>query len=446
MLDIGLVRENPEKVKAAVAARMLDSAVVDVDALLNADRRWRQNQTRVEQHRHRRKELSARIPQLENGPRIEALSMLKSLKAEIAKLESAAVSVKKERDRILKTLPNLVADDVPIGPSENDNLVVRSWSEPPAFSFPARDHVELGRLTDTLDFERGAKVAGTSFYYLKHEASLLEFALLSFAADRLLRKGFVPIVTPDLARDRILEGIGYQPRGPSTQVYSVEGTNLSLVGTSEITLGGLHASEILDDSKLPLQYLGFSHCFRTEAGAHGRQSRGLYRVHQFTKAEMFVFCAPKDSVEHHERLVSLEEELFQALEIPYRVVNIASGDLGAPAFKKYDLEAWMPGRNTWGEVTSCSNCTDYQSRRLGIRYRPSGLHANLSYVHMLNGTALAASRALVAIYENYQQQDGSIAVPKVLRPWMYGRDVIPVRVSAMPNARVSRRVSDRKRP
>jgi seryl-tRNA synthetase len=267
---------------------------------------------------------------------------------------------------------------------------------------------------------------GSNFYYLKNEAALLEMALCQYAVSRLVPQGFVPIATPDIARDAILDGIGFAPRGPETQVYSIEGTDLSLVGTAEITLGGYHSDEILDAAQLPLKYLGLSHCFRTEAGAYGKESRGLYRVHQFTKAEMFVICRPGDSAAMHEMIRSLEEELYQGLNIAYRVVNVCSGDLGAPALKKYDLEAWMPGRGGYGEVTSCSNCTDYQSRRLNIRFRPEP-GAAPQFVHMLNGTAMAVSRALIAIYENYQQVDGSIAIPSALVPWMAGIERIPVR-------------------
>jgi seryl-tRNA synthetase len=236
----------------------------------------------------------------------------------------------------------------------------------------------------------------------------------------------MPVATPDLARAEILEGIGFAPRGPEKQVYNVEETDLCLVGTAEITIGGYHAGEILSGDELPLRYLGFSHCFRTEAGAYGRESRGLYRVHQFTKAEMFILCREEESEAMHESIREQEESLLQALGIPYRVVNVCAGDLGAPAAKKYDIEAWMPGRAAYGEVTSCSNCLDYQSRRLGIRYRPEA-KASPRFVHMLNGTALAISRTLIAIYENYQREDGSIAIPEVLHPYTAGCTVIPAR-------------------
>jgi seryl-tRNA synthetase len=275
-------------------------------------------------------------------------------------------------------------------------------------------------------------VAGQKFYYLKHEAVLLDLALQHFALGVAARHGFILHTTPDLARDEILRGLGFQPRGESTQVYSVADSDLCLVGTAEITLGGMLADAILDEERLPLLLAGLSHCFRTEAGSAGQESRGLYRVHQFTKVELFAFTTPDQSEVMHARLLAIEEEIFQALKIPYRVLDIASGDLGGPAYRKFDLEAWMPGRGAFGEITSTSNCTDYQARRLKIRYRPTPRPSGPAggdgkpkprHVHMLNGTAVATSRALVAILENYQQKDGSVRVPDVLQP-LVGTSVI----------------------
>ena len=268
-----------------------------------------------------------------------------------------------------------------------------------------------------MDFEGGASVAGHGFYFLKNEAVLLELALQRYAVDVLMGEGFTPVTTPDLARNEILSGIGFNPRGPETQIYSIENTDLSLVATAEITLGGMLAGKILDIESLPMKFCGISHCFRTEAGAHGRATRGLYRVHQFTKIEMFAFTLPEDSEAMLDRLLKLECRLFDGLGIPYRVVDTATGDLGGPAYRKYDLEAWMPGRGEFGEVTSTSNCTDYQARRLNIRYRIKG-EKGTHFVHTLNGTAIAISRALIAVLENYQQLDGSVAIPEVLRPWV----------------------------
>jgi seryl-tRNA synthetase len=297
--------------------------------------------------------------------------------------------------------------------------------EPPRFGFATLDHLALAARLELVDFEAGARVAGQKFYFLQNEAVLLELGLQRLALDVLLENGFVPFVTPDLARPEIVDGIGYNPRGEETQIYSLANADLCLIGTAEITLGGMHADAILDEDQLPRKVAGISHCFRTEAGAAGRESKGLYRVHQFTKVEMFAFTSPEQSEAMHEQLLSLEERIFQALELPYRVIDTATGDLGAPAYRKFDLEAWMPGRGEagdWGEVTSTSNCTDYQSRRLRIRFRRKDTRKT-EYVHMLNGTALAVSRTLLALLENHQRADGSVAIPKALQPYV-GFDVI----------------------
>jgi seryl-tRNA synthetase len=426
MLDIKTIREQPELVRTSIARRNLDPTHVDLDRLLELDTSWRADQTRVDELRAQRNSISSTIKKLQADERQQAIEQVKTIKQELGALETRVDELKAERDALHLRVPNLLADDVPDGKTDEENLEISRWGDPTKLDFEPRNHVELGQLTDTIDFDRAGKVTGSNFYYLKREAVLLEQALLGFAAARLMPRGYILVTTPDLARDTILEGIGFAPRGPETQVYSIEGEERSLVGTAEITLGGYHQKEILDAEQLPLRYLGFSHCFRTEAGAHGRESRGLYRVHQFTKAEMFILCPPEASAALHEELREIEEALLQELEVPYRVVNVCSGDLGAPALKKYDLEAWMPGRGAYGEVTSCSNCTDYQSRRLNVRYRPEP-KAGPKFVHMLNGTALAVSRTLIAIYENFQRADGSITVPSPLAPWMAGVEVIPAR-------------------
>ena len=287
---------------------------------------------------------------------------------------------------------------------------------PRRFDFETRDHLALAQDLDLVDFERAAKVSGQKFYYLKREAAMLEVGLQRFALDQLLPEGFVPVVTPDLARPAIIEGLGFSPRGEETQIYSVADHDLCLIGTSEITLGGMYADSILQEEELPLKLAGVSHCFRTEAGAAGRESKGLYRVHQFTKVEMFVFCRPEDSEAQHQELLRLEKKIFDLLEIPYRVIDIASADLGAPAYRKFDLEAWMPGRGEggeYGEITSTSNCTDFQSRRLKIRFKRAGGKKKNELVHTLNGTAISNARAIVALIENHQQADGTI-VPAIV--------------------------------
>jgi seryl-tRNA synthetase len=313
---------------------------------------------------------------------------------------------------------------VPDG-GEADAKELRRFGEPTVFPFPARDHLQLAAALDLADFDGGAKVAGQKFYFLKNEAVLLELALQRYALDALLAEGFTPYVTPDLARAEVLEGIGFNPRGEETQVYSVANTDLCLVGTAEITLGGLYADTILEEEQLPVKMAGISHCFRTEAGAAGRESKGLYRVHQFTKVEMFAITRPEDSGAMHDLLLAIEERLYQGLELPYRVVDIAAGDLGAPAYRKFDVEAWMPGRGeggSWGEISSTSNCTDYQARRLRVRFRRKATKKN-ELVHMLNGTAVSNARLILALLENHQRRDGSIAIPKALQAYV-GREVI----------------------
>ncbi len=331
-----------------------------------------------------------------------------------------------ESDAILRTIPNLTHPEAPLGADDQANLEVRRGRHSPRkFDFKPLDHVELGQKLELFDFEGGAKVTGHGFYFLKNDAVLLELALQRYAIELLMGEGFTPTITPDLARNEILQGTGYIPRGPETQIYSIADTDLSLVATAEITLGGLLADTILDEEQLPIKVCGISHCYRTEAGAGGRASRGLYRVHQFTKVEMFAFTLPDQSDAMLEYFCELECQLFDGLGLPYRVVDTATGDLGGPAYRKYDLEAWMPGRGEageYGEVTSTSNCTDYQARRLGIRFRRKG-EKGTTFVHTLNGTAVAISRAIIAVLENYQQADGSILVPPVLRS-MLGKDRI----------------------
>jgi seryl-tRNA synthetase len=342
------------------------------------------------------------------------------LREQISGLEATISEVVANGDLILRAIPNLTHPDAPAG-GEDASIEVRRGASPvPAFDFKPLDHVALGEKHDLFDFEAGAKVAGHGFLFSKNDAVLLELALQRYAVEILARRGFTLTTTPDLARDSILEGTGFMPRGPETQIYSISESDLSLVATAEITLGGAMQDHVFDAAELPRKVCGISHCFRTEAGAHGRATRGLYRVHQFTKVEMFAFTSPEQSEAMHAELLEIECELFDGLGIPYRVLDIASGDLGGPAYRKYDLEAWMPGRGEageWGEVTSTSNCTDYQSRRLGIRFRTPGTKGT-TLVHTLNGTALAIGRAMIALLENHQQADGSIAIPEPLVAWM----------------------------
>ena len=429
MLDLKTLVADPEAIKQNCRDRNVSPEIVaDVEAVVALDAKRRALLQAVEEVRRRQNE-TAQSTGKERDPekRTALVEEGKRLKAEAAAGEEALKPLDAEIKQKLGRIPNLTHPDTPRGPGEDANTTIKTWGSPRAFDFAPKDHVEIGRALDLIDFESGGKVSGQGFYFLKNEGALLDLALQQFAIQKLVREGFTPIITPDLARNSILEGIGFTPRGHETQIYSVEDTDLSLVGTAEITLGGMHAGEILDASKLPLKYVGLSHCFRTEAGAAGRASKGLYRVHQFTKIEMFAFTEGDLSVSGamHLDLLRIEEEIFQTLGLPYRVLDIGSGDLGGPAYRKFDIEAWMPGRGDggeYGEVTSTSDCTDYQARRLDIRYKPQG-QKGTRFVHTLNGTAVALSRALLAILENYQTADGKVDVPEVLRPWV-GKDVI----------------------
>lgn len=340
------------------------------------------------------------------------------LKDEVAAREAELAEAEAALRQAVLGLPNFIHPEVPDG-GEDDARELRRHGEPPRFAFPPLDHLQLGEKLDLFDFESATKVAGPKFYYLKNEAVLLELALVRLAADVIRRAGFTLYATPDVAKPEVVDGLGFNPRGEETQIYSIANADLCLVGTAEITLGGLFLDRVLEEAELPLRLGGISHCFRTEAGSYGRESKGLYRVHQFTKVEMFCVTRPEDSEAMHDELLAIEERVFQALEVPYRVLDIAAADLGAPAYRKFDIEAWMVGRGEsggWGEVTSTSNCTDYQARRLGARFRRSG-GKKTEPVHMLNGTAVAVSRALVALLENHQRADGSIAIPKALQPY-----------------------------
>lgn len=424
MIDLKQLLADPDAFKQNCRNRnVADSVAGEIDQLIALDSKRKNQLQAVEDIRRRQNEIAQATGREKDAAARQALvAQGKALKEEIGALETALKEVDDDVRQRAARLPNLTHPDAPVGHTEDDSKVVRVWGAPRAFEFKPKDHVELGKALDIIDFEAGGKVAGHGFYFLKGDAVLLDLALQQFALNTLIARGFQPITTPDLARNSILEGIGFQPRGPETQVYSVEGTDLSLVGTAEITLGGMHADEIVEFDRLPLKYVGISHCFRTEAGAGGRASKGLYRVHQFTKVEMFAFTegSLEASGKMHQELLAIEESIFQALELPYRVLDIASGDLGGPAYRKFDLEAWMPGRGEageFGEVTSTSDCTDYQARRLNIRYKPPG-QKGTKFVHTLNGTAVAVSRALLAIVENHQQADGTINVPEALRPFM----------------------------
>lgn len=423
MLDRRFILENAEAVEQNCKNR---GAKVDVARFVELEERRRTLQQEVEELSRQANLVSKSISQAKDAAERDARKEEgRRLRAAKDEKQSDIDRLLAEADSIYRAIPNLSHPEAPIGGEEASRELRHGAVQVRRMSFPVLDHVELAEQHGLIDFEGGARVAGHGFYFLKNEAVLLELALQQYAVNQLIAEGFVPTITPDLARGEILQGTGFIPRGPETQIYSVENHDLNLVATAEITLGGLYANQTFDADDLPLKLCGVSHCFRTEAGAAGRASRGLYRVHQFTKIEMFAFTPPDLSDDILNYLCELECRLFDNLGIPYRVIDTATGDLGGPAYRKFDLEAWMPGRGEngeYGEVTSTSNCTDYQARRLNIRYKVKG-EKGTNFVHTLNGTAIAVSRALIAILENCQQPDGSILVPEVLRPFV-GKDRI----------------------
>ena len=425
MLDRRFILENIDLVKQNCAHR---GVRVDVDQFVALEQRRKALQVQVEESNRKANEVSKSIGKAKDAAEREARKDEgRQLREKVQELQTELDRLAAELDAVHRQIPNLSHPDAPVGVDDKSNLELARGQTPlPKFNFTPLDHVALAEKLDLVDFEAGARVAGHGFYFLKNEAVLLELALQRYAVGVLMGAGFTPITTPDLARNEVLSGIGFIPRGPETQIYSIENSDLSLVATAEITLGGMLAGETLEAEALPKKFCGISHCFRTEAGAHGKATRGLFRVHQFTKIEMFAFTLPEQSEATLEELRALECRLFDGLHVPYRVVDTATGDLGGPAYRKYDLEAWMPGRGEFGEVTSTSNCTDYQARRLNIRYRSKG-EKGTHFVHTLNGTAIAVSRALIAIMENYQQPDGSIVVPEALRAWV-GKERIEVPV------------------
>jgi seryl-tRNA synthetase len=415
MLDYKFIVENITAVTANIADRFMKADALKVSQLYAKRTELTTALQALQQKRNANAD--AMKGKIEPEKRAALIEEGKKLKDEIAAAETELAVVEKDLLSEARKIPNMAHPDAPVGKGDNDNVEVKRVGEPTKFNFEPLDHVKLGQDLDIIDFDSATKVSGTKFYYLKNEGVFLELGLVRYALDVLQRKGFTPYITPDIAREEILEGIGFNPRGDEANVYTLEGEGTCLVGTAEITLGGYYANTILPKDKLPLRMAGLSHCFRREAGAAGQFSKGLYRVHQFTKVEMFVFCLPEDSDRFHQELRQIEEDIFESLGIPFRVVDTCTGDLGAPAYRKWDLEAWMPGRNNgeWGEVTSTSNCTDYQARRLNIRFKDDD--GKNKFVHMLNGTAIAVSRAIIAILENFQQADGSVRIPRALVPY-----------------------------
>lgn len=414
MLDIRFIRENPDRVQEAAAQK---GYKVDIRELLSADESRRKYQAKVDELRTRRNEIAS---QMKGGkPAPELVEAGKLLKTELAIAEDHLRVATESYDNLLWNIPNTIFDDVPLG-GEEDSVEIKRWGDNKT---NARDHLEFALERDWVDFERGAKVAGAKFYYLKGDLALLENAVVQYATNVLCEKGFTLMTVPHMVNQRTMTGTGFAPRtSEQSDEYNIEGEDLSLIATAEIALTGYHADEIIDEDKLPLLYAGISPCYRKEAGAAGKHTRGLFRVHQFNKLEMYAYATPEQSREIHEKILAIEEEIWQAIGIPYHVINIAAGDLGAPAAKKYDIEYWSPVDGKYRELTSCSNCTDFQARNLNIRVRRTD--GSVEVLHTLNGTAVSLARSLVAIIENYQNENGTLDVPQVLRPYMGGRETI----------------------
>jgi seryl-tRNA synthetase len=415
MIDLRLLRDQPDLFRAGMTKRGLDPGIVD--DVLALDRARRERLHRVEELRAAQKRASEEIPRLAGAARAARIEEMKGLAAEIKSEEPALADAESALALALARIPNPPHPSVPEG-GEEHNEVLRIVGTIPEFPFATRDHVELGARLGLLDMERGAKVSGSRFFFLRGEGALLELALIRYAVDRLAADGFSPTIPPVLVRREHLLGMMGGVQLDEQMVYRVEGEDLALTGTSEMALGIMYAGETLDEGALPIRLCGISTCFRRESGALGKDTRGIYRVHQFDKVEMFAYSDPERSWEEQDYLLGVEERMWQALGLPYRVVNIAAGDLGDPAARKFDIETWMPGRGGYGETQSCSNCTDFQSRALNIRVRRRGRAGE--FVHTLNGTALAVPRTIVAILENYQRKDGSVTIPGPLVPYMGG--------------------------
>ena len=419
MLDIKYIVENEQKVRQNIIDRNMEC---DLDRLLAVyrtlkDVRAKVESTRTEINQNQKKIKSA----ASDAERQEIVANGKQLKETLAAAQQELTDLEAEYQALMFTVPNMMAEDTPIGKNEDLNVELERFMEPTKFDFKPKSHVELGKALDLFDFDAGTKVAGTKFYYLKNELVLLDLAIQQFCFQKLIKKGFTPLITPDLAKSDILRGSGFNPRGGERNIYNIEGMDLNLIATAEITIGGMLSGQTFDVKDLPMKFCALSHCFRTEAGAAGRAGYGLYRVHQFTKVEMYQFTTNETGEDALQELLGIEKEIYQDLKIPFRVIRICSGDMGAPAFKKYDIEAWMPGKGDngeYGEVTSVGNFTNYQSRRLNIKYIDE--EGNKQYINTLNGTASATGRTMLTIMENYQNADGSITIPEVLVPFMGG--------------------------
>lgn len=424
MLDIQYILKNADLVKQNTQER---HANADIDKTIALYRQLKQKRRSLEESQHRSKQIAEQFTNAEETVQKQLKSEVVSLKQTMMRLKKEIVTVEKEYDEERLKIPNLVASDVPQGKDENDNLPIKFVGEPTKFGFKPLDHVELGKKLDIVEFEKATKVTGSKFYFFKNEGVLLELGLIRYAVDLAIKHGFTPMTTPEIVRDEIITASGFSPRGPESQIYSLTENSLSLIGTSEITIGGYMAKTVIPEENLPIKICGVSHCFRTEAGSSGKESKGLYRVHQFSKVELYQFVHPDKSAIAHEEMLAIEEEFYQAIKLPYRILLMCKGDLGTPAYRKYDIEAWMPflkKEGGYGEVTSTSNCTDFQARRLNTKFR-NATTGETSFVHTLNGTAVAVTRTMLAILENNQQADGTVLIPEVLHPYVGMQSIKP---------------------
>lgn len=419
MLDIKYIKNHAEEIKQNLINRNIK---FDWDNFISLNDKRRQLQKKLDGLKAKQHKANDEIVKLSESEKREKINAMREVCADLKKVEEQYRKINEEVMYLLEQLPNRTDPKAPIGKSDKDNREIEKFGKISKLDFPYLDHIALGKKLDILDFDAGTKVAGNKFYFLKNQGTLLHIALVNYTINFLVQKGFIPVITPDVATREIIKASGFNPRDDSDQIYNIQDTALSLIATAEITIGGYHANEVINEKRLPLKYVGLSHCFRKEAGAYGQESKGLYRVHQFTKVEMYVICQPEDSKKIHQELLNIEKEIFQSLEIPFRVVDVCTGDLGGPAYRKFDLEAWMPMKKGYGEITSTSNCTDFQARRLNIRYKNA--QGKNNFAHTLNGTAIAISRALIAIMENFQQKDGSVLIPKVLKPYINNLEAI----------------------
>jgi seryl-tRNA synthetase len=412
MLDIQYIRENPKKVQKGADQKQVK---VDVNKLLEVDEKRRELIQKAEKIRAKKNKASKKIAKADKEEKKKIISDMKKLDEENEGLEEKLKETEEKFDSLMRQIPNPPLEDVPVGESDEDNKVIEKVGEPPKFDFEPKDHLELGELHNIIDTKRASKTSGSRFTFLKGEAVQLQFALVNFAFENLVKRGFTPVIPPIMLRPEMMEAMGYTERGED-EIFYLEKDDLFLAGTSEQMIGPMHAEEIFEESDFPKKYLGYSSCFRREAGSYGKDTRGILRVHQFDKLEMFIFTTPDKSKEEHEKLLEIEKEMMKKLEIPYQVIDICTGDLGDPAAKKYDIEAWMPGQDRYRETHSTSNCTDFQARRLNVRYRDKD--DQLQFAHTLNGTLFAIGRILIAILENNQNEDGSIDIPEALHKYL----------------------------